>query len=129
MALFLVSTLGPACGAANGDSKGGDPSGATRTWTGSWLSQTGVGGDETFDISVDGTTVTGTVSFTNSPCFSSGDVSGTLVDGVLSASVTAGAIDVTIDATMTGDQLSGTYDTISAGACTGDTGTVSATES
>ena len=131
--LVLVSTIGLACGGTSGNSSGGGgqgtPSAGAQTWTGTWLSQTGVGGDETLDITLSGTTVFRTVSFTNSPCFSSGDISGTLVNGALSATVTAGAIKVTIDATMTGDQLSGTYDSVSAGACTGDTGTVSATKS
>jgi hypothetical protein len=44
----------------------------------------------------------------------------------VSATVTAGAIEVNIDATLTGTEMSGTYDAVSAGACTGDTGTFSA---
>jgi len=41
--------------------------------------------------------------------------------------VTAGGASVTFDMTVTATQMSGTYDALSAGACTGDTGTFIAT--
>jgi len=69
--------------------------------------------------------VTGQISFTNSPCFSGGDLSGQVSGNRLTGSLTAGSIRVDFDGTVTGDQLNGTYDTINAGACTGDTGTFS----
>ena len=39
--------------------------------------------------------------------------------------VKAGAIQVNVDATLSGSSLDGTYDAQSAGACSGDTGTFS----
>jgi hypothetical protein len=71
--------------------------------------------------------VSGTLSFSGSPCFSNGDVAGSLSGDQLSASITAGRIQITIDAVVTSSQMSGTYDVVSAGACTGDNGTFTAT--
>jgi len=125
LGLSLLCLAVSACGSTGGG--GGASSSAAGTWTGQWLSQTGVGGSATMHLSAGGDGLTGTVSFSNSPCFSSGAVSATLDGETVSADVTAGAIEVTIDATITGTHMSGSYDAVSAGACTGDTGTFTAT--
>jgi hypothetical protein len=121
--------LAAACGGTNSVGNTGGASAATGTWTGMWLSHTGVGGSATLELSQTGSSgLSGTISFTDSPCFSSGAVTATVTGDMFLATVTAGGIEVTIDGTLTGGQISGTYDAISAGACTGDTGTFSASQ-
>jgi hypothetical protein len=125
LCLALLSAIALGCGGTNSSPT---TSAAAGTWTGQWLSHDGIGGSATMQLSAAGDGLTGTISFTNSPCFSSGAVTATLDGEEVSATVTAGGIQVTIDATITGTQMSGTYDAVSAGACTGDTGTFSATQ-
>jgi hypothetical protein len=124
--LSLIFSAAIGCGGTSEDLPGtaSNSSAVVGTWTGTWLSRSGVGGAGVLDLTQSGDSVTGTVSFTNSPCFSSGSISGSLVADTFTAAVTAGAIDVTVTGTLTGNQMSGTYDAISAGACTGDTGTL-----
>jgi hypothetical protein len=55
------------------------------------------------------------------------DVSGSVAGDELSGAMTAGGTSITFDTTVAGSQMSGTYDAVSAGACTGDTGTFVAT--
>jgi hypothetical protein len=125
LCLALFCLIGFGCGGSTSNSAG--TSAVTGTWTGQWLSHDGIGGAATMQLTPGGDGLTGSISFTNSPCFSSGAVSATLDGEDVVATITAGAIDVTITATITGTQMSGTYDAVSAGACTGDTGTFSAT--
>jgi hypothetical protein len=73
-----------------------------------------------------GSMVSGQLTFTGSLCFSGGQISGVVSGNTLSGSLRAGSIRVDIDATITGNRMNGTYDTVNAGACTGDTGTFSA---
>jgi len=113
------------CGGAAGGS-GPAASNVEGTWTGTWLSVDGIGGAATMRISESGGSLSGTVSFTNSPCFASGSIDATLDAETFSATVTAGAIDVTLQGTLADGTMSGTYDAVSAGACTGDTGTFTA---
>ncbi len=70
-------------------------------------------------------TVTGELSFTGSVCFAGGEFSGVVSGRRLRGSLTAGNIRVDVDATVTGNQMNGTYAAVNAGACTGDTGTFS----
>jgi hypothetical protein len=127
--LSLIFTAAVACGGTSDyvPTTATESSAAVGTWTGTWLSHTGVGGDGMLDLTASGGTLMGTVSFTNSPCFSTGSITGTLVQNTFTATVTAGAIDVSVAGTLVGNQMSGTYDAISAGACTGDTGTLTLT--
>jgi hypothetical protein len=55
--------------------------GLTGTWKGWWSAYSPVGqyGDATVSISQSGSTLSGTYSLTGSPCFSSGQVTGTIV--------------------------------------------------
>jgi hypothetical protein len=125
MAFALLCVGALACG-SGGDPGPGDPGSLAGTWTGSWLSHDGIGGSATLDLTDSGSSLTGNVAFTNSPCFTNGDISATLNGSNFSATVTAGGIEVTLSGTLSGGQISGTYDAVSAGACTGDTGTFSA---
>jgi hypothetical protein len=74
-----------------------------------------------------GSEVKGQVSFGRSPCFSGGAVSGTICGDTFMGALSGGGIDVKLSARITGTQMSsGSYNMVSAGACTGDTGTFSA---
>jgi hypothetical protein len=126
LCLGLLCLIAFGCGGSPSNSNGVATSAATGTWTGQWLSHDGIGGSATLQLAPGSDGLTGSISFTNSPCFSSGAVSATLDGENVVATITAGSINVTIDATITGSQMSGTYDAVSAGACTGDTGTFSA---
>jgi hypothetical protein len=117
---FLSLLILVACGGS------GTASSVSGIWTGSWASRTGVSGTTNLTLAQSGDSVVGSLTFTGSPCFANGDISGTLSGDMLSATITAGGIVVALNVTITGDALSGTYQAVSAGECTGDTGTFSA---
>jgi hypothetical protein len=126
--IFVLAALAGACGgndASTGTTTSGTAPDATLDgdWTGTWLSRTGVGGALGIDFMQSGSVVSGDATFTGSPCFAGahldGDVTGRDFNGV----VRAGAIQVNVAATLSGNTLDGTYDAQSAGACSGDTGT------
>jgi hypothetical protein len=126
-AVCVAMVLGCGSSGGTGTGGGGGSSAFDGTWTGTWLDGN-VQGDITFTLSGSNGTLSGSVSFTNSPCFASGAVTGTYSGDSLNGEITAGAIAVTITGTATGDQMSGTFDAVSAGACTGDTGTFTASQ-
>lgn len=95
------------------------------TWQGTWTSRSGVSGSLASTLAQQGDNVTGSVSFTNSPCFDAANVALVEAGGNISGSATAGGIRVDMNASWVEDHLEGTYNAISAGACTGDTGTFS----
>ena len=100
----------------------------TGTWTGSWFSSNGVdGGAATLSASQSGANVTGSASLSGSPCLASGAFSGNVSGNTANGSLTAGGTRIDIAMTVTGNSASGTYNAVSAGACTGDTGTISLT--
>jgi hypothetical protein len=115
-----------ACGGSATTDPSSDTSALAGTWTGEWRSVTGVGGAATMNLTATSDGVSGTISFTGSPCFASGAIYGTVSGGNFDGAITAGTIDVSLSGTITGSQWSGTYDALSAGACTGDTGTFTA---
>ena len=115
-----------ACSATGGNVATNN-SAAAGTWTGSWLSRNGIGGTTVLQFTATPSALTGSVSFTNSPCFATGNVSASVTGDTVSGTVSAGNIDISIQGTIIGNTMSGTYDAISAGACTGDTGTFQAT--
>jgi hypothetical protein len=101
----------------------------TGHWAGSWSSSKGLGeGTISFASLVQsGSAVKGQVSFGQSPCFSGGAVSGSICGDTFTGALSASGINVKLGARVTETQMSGgTYDMVSAGACTGDTGTFSA---
>ncbi len=95
-------------------------------WRGTWTSETGVSGSMTVTIQQSGSALAGDLAFSGSPCFASGRFAGTVTGRDFAGSVTAGAIRIDMSATVTGAAYAGTYTAVSAGACTGDTGTFSA---
>jgi hypothetical protein len=64
----------------------------TGSWQGTWVSGVYlfVFGSLSANLNQSGTTLTGSVSFGGSPCFSGGTVSGTLIGNILSASLDVG---------------------------------------
>ncbi|HEX8791768.1 MAG TPA: hypothetical protein VF765_12520 [Polyangiaceae bacterium] len=120
----LLAACGGNSSTPPGPSSGVDVSG---TWTTTWTSVSGQVGHGSMQLAQDGSSVSGTTLVENSPCLANGDVSGSVAGDQLSGAMTAGAIQITFDSTVQGTQMSGTYDAVSAGACTGDTGTFVAT--
>lgn len=125
--IFALGFLAACSGSGAGvDVYGAPPAvDVTGTWTGTWLSQRNVGGTTTARFTQTGSDVEGDISFTGSPCFSGGVFQGTLSGRDLSGTVSAGTIRVTVSATVSATSMNGTYTTVQAGACTGDTGTLS----
>ncbi len=130
--LFGLAVLAGACGGSDA-SVGSSTSSTTPdanlsgTWTGTWLSRTDVGGALRIDFRQTNAVVSGEASFTGSPCFAGAHLDGDVAGRDLSGTVRAGAIQVNVDATLSGDSLDGTYDARRAGACSGDTGTFTLT--
>ncbi len=130
MLLGAVAALACACGGSSSNiTSSGNPDGLdlSGTWNATWTSRDGQIGQGTMQLTQTATGITGTVLVSGSPCFVNGDVSGSLAGDELTGSMTAGGASVTFDTTVDGSQMSGTYDAVSAGACTGDTGTLIAT--
>lgn len=130
----ILATLAfSGCGGGGGGGGGGGPPGTdvTGTWTGSWLSSNNInGGSIDLMITQNGSAITGSVTFTGSPCFAGGAITGNVSGFNVTATLNAGGIVVSLAGTVSGagsDQMNGTYDVVSAGACTGDTGTVTLT--
>ena len=121
-------------GACGGSSAGvGDATSSTEptaslagVWNGTWLSPLGASGTLTITMRQSGSTLEGDLHFTGSPCFASGRFAGSVTGRDFRGSVTAGAIRVDMSGTVTGDAYDGTYTAVAAGACTGDTGTFTA---
>jgi hypothetical protein len=91
-------------------------------------SNQGVGGAVTFAIAQDGNALSGTASMTNSTCLENAKLTGTVNGDDVLIDVTSGDTHATVHLTITGpDQIDGTYDAVSAGLCSGDTGIVDAT--
>jgi hypothetical protein len=122
--LGCVGALLGACGGnsstPSGPSNNVDVSG---TWTATWTSVSGQVGHGSLQLVQDGSSISGTALVQNSPCLANGDVSGSVAGDELSGAMTAGGASITFDTTVDGSQMSGTYDAVAAGACTGDTGT------
>lgn len=119
------TTSGDLLGSSSSSSEpAGDLSGK---WTGRWTSQTTVSGSFELTMRQSGAALDGDLHFSGSPCFSGGRFAGTMNGRNFSGSVTAGSIRVDMSGTVTGNTYDGTYSAVSAGACTGDSGTFSAT--
>lgn len=118
----------PCCGSGGG----GSPGDVAGIWIGDWASSNGVnGGQMGLTLTQTESTLDGTASFFSSPCFSGGTVSDGDVSGWnVSGSLISGSARVDFTGTVSGtshDVLSGAYEVVSAGFCTGDTGTISLT--
>jgi hypothetical protein len=121
------------CGGGGGGGGGGGQAtiDATGTWNGTWQSSNGINsGSLEVVITQTGNSITGSISFTGSPCFSGGPITGFVNGANITATLNAGGIQVNVAGAVSGvaqDDLNGTYNVVSAGACTGDTGTASLT--
>lgn len=122
-----------ACSGGNGASSkgnGASVSGASSlagSWSGEWRSNSGAGGGMTLTLAQDGSSISGTVSMTDSLCLENAKVTGTVNGDDVEVDVVAGDNHATARLTVTGaNQLDGTYAALHAGVCTGDTGMLSA---
>ena len=123
-AAALLGACGGNSSTPSGPSSNVDVSG---TWNATWTSVSGQVGHGSMQLTQEGASISGTTLVQNSPCLANADVSGSLSGDELSGAMTAGGMSITFDSTVQGAQMSGTYDAVSAGACTGDTGTFTAT--
>lgn len=128
--LFLICfilLLLSACGGGGGSSSDEAPTiDLTGSWYGFWASAYGDGGEIVLSFTQNGSTASGTTTFSGSPCFAGGSVSGAVAGNNFAGSLRAGGIRVDVNLTVTNNQMNGTYSVISGGACTGDSGTLSA---
>jgi hypothetical protein len=129
--LGTVAALVCACGGSDsstvappGNASGLDVSG---TWSATWTSRSGQIGQGTLQFTQSVASVAGTAVIDDSPCFANVDVSATIAGDELTGTMTAGGASATFDTTVDGSRMSGTYDVVSGGTCTGDTGTIIAT--
>jgi hypothetical protein len=128
-AILVAAAILVRCGTGGGDTCAPASFNLTGHWAGSWSSSKGLGeGTISFPSLVQsGPAVKGQVSFGGSLCFSGGAISGSICGDTFTGALSAGGIDVKLSATVSGTQMSGgSYNMVSAGACTGDTGTFSA---
>lgn len=99
------------------------PTQVSGQWSGSWRSTTGVGASLGVNFGQDEDRASGTILFNGSPCFSGGEVTGEVDGNLFRGALRAGQIRVDLSGTVTGNQMNGSYYTVSGGACTGDSGT------
>ena len=79
-------------------------------------------------IMQNGSALSGTASMTSSTCLEAAKLDGTVNGDDVLIDVTSGDTKATVHLTVTAPgQIDGTYDAISAGICSGDTGIVDAT--
>lgn len=119
-----------ACGGSNsvGTSSANGSSSLAGAWSGTWKSDSGVGGTVSMSITQDGDSLSGTASMTNSTCLENAKLSGTVNGDDVMIDVTSGDTHATVHLTVTAtNQIDGTYDAVSVGICSGDTGIVDAT--
>jgi hypothetical protein len=120
-----VAALACACGGSDGTNSSSSTGGldVSGTWAATWTSRDGRGGQGTMVLTQAASGITGTIVVQGSPCLANGDVSASLAGDELTGRMTAGGTSVTFDTTVAATQMSGTYDAVAAGSCTGDTGT------
>jgi len=96
------------------------------TWSGTWASSKIVSsGTISITIAQSGTTFSGGITLSGSPCFSTATVTGWTVAG---ATVNWSSPEIgNFAGTISGASISGTYSVTSTGACFGDTGIFSVT--
>jgi hypothetical protein len=116
--LLAVLAL-PACGSGARDSLLGG-------WSGQWASNGGSTGDvQTNFTADDGRRFDGSIQFSGSPCFSGAAITGELVGDDITGTITAAGIRIDYTATLQAELMSGSYNAVFAGDCTGDSGTFS----
>jgi hypothetical protein len=128
-AFVVAAAILVRCGTGGGDTCAPGSVKLTGHWDGNWSSAKGLGEGSIsfFSIVQSGSAVKGQVSFGRSLCISGGAVSGSICGDTFTGALSADGIEVKLSATVTGTQMSsGSYNMVSAGACTGDTGIFSA---
>ncbi|MEO8877124.1 MAG: hypothetical protein ABI461_16140 [Polyangiaceae bacterium] len=131
--MFAIMMASAACGGSgNGGTSGGTSSGGSSSlagsWDGKWQSANGMGGAATLSLAQNGTQLSGTTTLSDSVCFVGAKVTGTVEGDDVHLDITAGDAHATAHLTVISDtEVDGTYDAVSAGVCTGDTGTLTAT--
>jgi hypothetical protein len=95
-------------------------------WNGIWVSSKVIAsGTMSLTVTQSGTTFSGSITLTGSPCFSTSPITGWTVTG---NAVSWSAPEIgNFTGIISGDSISGTYSVTSAGACFSDTGTFSVT--
>lgn len=122
IALSVLSTLGSGGGGGGGETVTID---LTGNWRGTWNSSVAnYSGNLSGTLTHSGTSISGTMNVTGSPCISSGTVSGTGAGGSFSASIDSGQDSLQLQGSYTATSISGTY-SVPNGVCAGDTGTFS----
>jgi hypothetical protein len=119
-----------ACGGSStsGTSSSNESSSLAGTWGGTWKSNSGVGGTVSMTITQNGNALSGTASMTNSTCLENAKLDGTISGDDVMIDVTSGDTKASVHLTVTAPgQIDGTYDAVSAGICSGDTGIVDIT--
>ena len=124
LVLLLAVGCGDSASGPPGESTPGPTVDVTGTWSGTWLSSHGMGGAMSCALTQTGGHVSGTITIGGSPCFSAGNISGTVsANNLDTGALFGGNIEVDFAGTVVGNDMSGSYTTVQAGACTGDTGT------
>jgi hypothetical protein len=116
-----------ACGGSNSTTGPAPAIDVSGTWNATWTSGPGEIFQGTLTLSQTGARVTGSAVASGSPCGQNGDINASINGDELTGTMAAGAASVTFDTTVGVSMMSGTFDVVSAGACTGDTGTITAT--
>ena len=129
--IFALAALGTGCagtdnttvGAGNGSGSGTTSSyNLAGSWTGSFVSETGSRGTSSGTFAQTGSALSGDFTAINA-CFGGGKIDATLSGDMLSGTVVAGAVSVSLDGTIVSNmQIDGTYTLAAAGACPADQG-------
>jgi hypothetical protein len=129
LSLVLLISVAACGGSSNvGTSSSSESSSLAGTWSGTWQSNRGQGGTISMTIAQNGNALSGTASMTNSTCLEAAALDGTVNGDDVLIDVTSGDTKASVHLTVTAPgQIDGTYDAISAGLCTGDTGIVDVT--
>lgn len=119
---LLLLTFAISCG---GGGSSGSGIGWTGHWSGNWESVHGGGGSFDLDLFQLGTAINGAATFFESPCFSSGTVTGTVGGNVFTAQFENlnSAVTIELAGKVVNNQMSGSYIVTQDGACQGDSGT------
>ncbi|WP_345987433.1 hypothetical protein WCX18_09940 [Sulfurimonas sp. HSL1-2] len=117
-ALLTIAGCGGG-GGSSGTVPAADVSGA---WSGIWYSSvTEYEGTLTLEVDQEGSTLTGEINVTNSPCLATALISGMVSGNTVTLSAVSGADGMQISGILSGNVISGEY-TITAGLCAGDSG-------
>jgi parallel beta-helix repeat protein len=119
--LSVVCCASSGCGGGGGSPPNASVAGE---WNGAWLSANGIdNGAFSLSLSQSGSSISGEALFDGSACFSGGAFSGNVSGSALHGSVADAVSSVSVNASIKGSAMNGTYSVPPAGACAGDSGT------